>query len=98
VKLSRFLGGTVVIGGLAFGYAGGEYSTEDWRTRRENIAAEQGAIARLVVEIDSMRREVEALETDPTAQERAARERFGMLRPGELMYRIERVPEATGRD
>jgi len=98
VKLTRFLGGTVAIGGLVFGYAGGEYSTEDWRTLRANVAAEQTAIARLVVEIDSMRREVEALETDPKAQERAARERFGMLRPGELMYRIERVPEAAGRD
>lgn len=98
MKLSRFLGGTVAIVGLAFGYAGGEYSTKDWRTLREDIAAEQAAIARLVVEIDSMRREVEALETDPAAQERAARERFGMLRTGELMYKIERVPEAAGRD
>ena len=98
MKLSRFLGGTATIGGLVFGYAGGEYSTEDWRTLRENVAAEQAAIGRLVAEIDSMRREVEALETDPTAQERAARERFGMLRPGELMYRIERVPETAGRD
>lgn len=98
MKLSRLLGGTVAIGGLAFGYAGGEYSTDDWRTLRENVAAEQAAIARLVAEIDSMGQEVEALETDPTAQERAARERFGMLRPGELIYRIARVPEAGGRD
>ncbi len=98
MKLSRFLGGTVAIGALAFGYAGGEYSTEDWRALRENVAAEQAAIVRLMAEIDSMGREVEALETDPAAQERAARERFGMLRPGELMYRIERVPEAAGRD
>ena len=98
MKLGRFLGGTVAIGGLAFGYAGGEYSTDDWRTLKENVAAEQAAIARLVEEIDRMWQEVEALETDPTAQERAARERFGMLRPGELIYRIEHVPETAGRD
>ncbi len=98
MKPGRFLAGAVVVGGLAFGYTGGEYSTGDWRTLRDNVAAEHAAATRLQIEIDSLRREADALETDPAAQERAARERFGMLRPGEMMYRIEEVSAEAGRD
>ena len=98
MKPARVLGGIIALGGLAFGYAGGEYSTGDWRTLRDNVAAERAAIARLRVEIDSLTPEAEALETDPAAQERAARERFGMLRPGELLYRVEPVPVAPVRN
>ncbi len=98
MKTGRFLAGAVVVGGLAFGYTGGEYSTGDLRTLRDNVAAEHAAATRLQIEIDSLRREADALETDPAAQERAARERFGMLRPGEMMYRIEEVSGEAGRD
>ncbi len=98
MKPGRFLAGAVAVGGLAFGFAGGEYSTGDLRTLRDNVAAERAAATLLQIEIDSLRREADALETDPAAQERAARERFGMLRPGEMMYRIEEVPAESGRD
>jgi cell division protein FtsB len=50
----------------------------------------EGAITRLRLEIDSLQKEAEALETDPAAQERVAREAFGMLRPGEILYRVEK--------
>jgi cell division protein FtsB len=98
VKPGRVVAGVVAVGGLLFGYAGGEYSTADLRTLRDNVAAEREAIGRLEREIDSLRPEAEALETDSAAQERAARERFGMLRPGELLYRIERGPPGAGRE
>ena len=98
MKPGPFLAGAVVVGGLAFGYSGGEYSTGDLRTLRDNVAAERAAATLLQIEIDSLRRGADALETDPAAQERAARERFGMLRPGEMMYRVEEVPADDGRD
>ncbi len=98
MKPGPFLAAAAAVSGLAFGYAGGEYSTGDWRTLRDNVAAERAAATRLQIEIDSLRREADALETDPAAQERAARERFGMLRPGEMMYRIEEVSGEAGRD
>ncbi len=98
MRPGRFLAGAVVVGGLAFGYAGGEYSTGDWRTLCDNVATERAVATRLQTEIDSLRREADGLETDPVAQERAARERFGMLRPGEMMYRIEEVAGEAGRD
>ncbi len=98
MKPGRFLAGAVVVGGLAFGYTGGEYSTGDWRTLRDNVATERAVATRLQIDIDSLRREADALETDSAAQERAARERFGMLRPGEMMYRIEEGREGAGRN
>ena len=79
----------VVLGGVAFGAMGGEYSTRDWWTLRENLQAEQAAVVRLGVETDSLGVLAKALETDSAAQERAAREQFGMLRSGEILYRVE---------
>ena len=81
----------VVLGGLVFGLLGGEYSTVDWWKLRNQLRAELQAIERLKVEIDSLEKEIEALETDPETQERVAREAFGMLRPGEILYRVELI-------
>ncbi len=83
----------VVVIGLLFGYLGGEYSSGDLRTLRRDLAAAERAIAALEPEIDSLLQQADALESDPAAQERAARERFGMLRDGEIMYQV--VPSPT---
>ena len=74
----------------AFALLGGEYGTFDWLTLRRQAADEQAAIADLEIEVDSLTRLARALETDPVAQERAAREGFGMIRDGEILYRIVR--------
>jgi len=47
-------------------------------------------------QLDSLQRLAHALETDPAAQERAAREQFGMIRKGELLYRL--VPKVEAGD
>lgn len=92
MKRTRIVGVAVFVGGITFGYAGGEYSTADWQTLRRGVEREQRAIVQLEAEIDSLGVEAEALESDSTAQERAARERFGMLRPGEILYRVRPGP------
>lgn len=38
---------------------------------------------------DSLRSEIQRLRTDTAAIERLARERYGMVRPGEHIYRVE---------
>ena len=88
MKPTRIVGVAVLVGGITFGYAGGEYSTADWRTLHRGVERGRRAIVQLEAEIDSLRIEAEALESDSTRQERAARERFGMLRPGEILYRV----------
>ncbi len=79
---------TLVAGGT-FAVLGGEYSVFDWWQLRKEIKAEQITIDRLQIETDSLTVHAEALEGDPTMQEKVAREVFGMLRPGEILYRVE---------
>ncbi len=76
----------VVLAALAF--QAGEYSTLDWLTLRRQLAEERQAVSDLEVQLDSLERLARALENDPAAQERAAREQFGMIRKGEILYRL----------
>ena len=81
----------ILVGGLAFGLFGGEYRAIDsWKLKRQ-VREEQVALAELNLEIDSLRAYAESLETNRVTQERVARERIGMIRDGEIVYRIEPV-------
>jgi cell division protein FtsB len=80
------LGGAIVMAWVAV--FGGEYSTFDWLTLRRQLASERAEVAHLHTALDSLARLARALETDSATQERAAREQFGMIRNGELLYRI----------
>jgi cell division protein FtsB len=71
-----------------FAVYGGEYSTRDWWTLRVRLAAERDTVRQLESRLDSLGRYARALENDPAAQERAAREQFGMIRDGEILYRL----------
>ncbi len=94
--------------GLAAYYAafGGEYSLFEARAIRLETESTRAELARLHAEADSLRARAEALENDPETIETLARERFGMIRDGEILYRFaeeseggepgERDPEAAG--
>ena len=86
---TRLLTTVGIVGGLAFGAAGGEYATWDWWQLRGELRAELAALDSLRIESDSLEIEVRRLERDPATQERVARERYGMLRPGEIMFQVE---------
>jgi cell division protein FtsB len=89
VSRGRVIGALVFLGGLAFGFFGGEYSTLDWWTLKREIGSQQAALNRLYVELDSLGQAADLLENYRAAQERAARELFGMIRDGEVLYRVE---------
>ncbi|MDP3910353.1 MAG: septum formation initiator family protein [Gemmatimonadales bacterium] len=72
----------------AFAVWGGEYGTPDWITMRRQLADERSAVAALRIEVDSLTRLARDLETNPAVQERVAREQFGMIRDGEVLYRV----------
>ena len=76
------------LGLLALAVWGGEYGTADWITIRRQLADERARVAQLQVEIDSLTKLVKDLETNPAVQERVAREQFGMIRDGEVLYRV----------
>ena len=73
---------------LWFALQGGEYGTTDLFALRRQEADERGQVARLRAVVDSLQRAAQAIEHDPRTQERVARERFGMIRRGELLYRL----------
>ena len=79
---------------LYFALQGGEYGTLDLLQLRRAEAEEQASVMRLERLVDSLSRAATAIERDPRVQERVARERFGMIRKGEFLYRL--VPTGKG--
>ena len=91
MRAGRVIAVVILGGGLVFGLFGGEYRAIDlWKLKRQ-VREEQVALEVLHIEIDSLRAYAESLETNRQTQERVARERFGMVRDGEIVYRIEPV-------
>lgn len=85
---TRVAGIAGAVGLLALAAWGGEYSSADWIIIRRQLAEERTKVAGLRVEIDSLAKLAHDLETDPAMQERVAREQFGMIRDGEILYRV----------
>jgi cell division protein FtsB len=83
------IGGGVVL--VLVAVLAGEYSTIDWLKVRSQLAQERDSVETLRAQVDSLSRVARALENDPATQERAAREQFGLIRNGEILYRI--VPD-----
>jgi cell division protein FtsB len=81
---------------LYFGIQGGEYATTDLFALRRQEASERTQVQRLRLVVDSLQKEAVAIEHDLRTQERVARERFGMIRRGELLYRLV-PPDSTRR-
>ena len=73
---------------LYFAVQGGEYGTLDLLKLRREVAAEQEKVTLLKQALDSLGREAMAIEHDPRVQEHVAREQFGMIRRGELLYKL----------
>jgi len=88
VTRTRIVGIAGGMGLLALAVWGGEYGTADWITIRRQLADERAKVAALRVEIDSLAKLARDLETNPAVQERMAREQFGMIRDGEVLYRV----------
>jgi cell division protein FtsB len=73
---------------LYFALQGGEYGTMDLLQLRREEAEESSNVERLHRMVDSLSRVAWAIEHDPRMQERVAREKFGMLKKGEFLYRL----------
>ncbi|MGE0354850.1 MAG: septum formation initiator family protein [Gemmatimonadales bacterium] len=90
---TRWLVVAALLLGLVFALQAGEFSTWNWLTLRRQVGEERAAIATLRTEIDSLEALTRAVERDPATQERIAREKYGMIRKGEFLYRV--VPADT---
>lgn len=79
----------VILGAVLFALQGGEYSTRDLFRQRSRTRQMRAAVDSLQHEVDSLRRALHAIQTDPAVQERIAREEFGMVRGDkEILYRF----------
>jgi len=91
----RLLAGGVLA--LAGYYAlwGGEYSAFHLLRLKEERREAEARLASTRAQADSLRVLAEKLEQDDAEVERIARERFGMIRDGELLYRFVPVDSAA---
>ena len=79
-----------ILGAVALWFAieGGEYGTIDLlrqQSQRRRLTSEIDSLGRVV---DSLARYKNSVLVDPRVQERIAREKFGMVRGHELLYRF----------
>ncbi|MGI9078796.1 MAG: FtsB family cell division protein [Gemmatimonadaceae bacterium] len=87
--MKRLLLALGILGALVFAVEGGEYGTSDLLRQRSRQRKLERAIDSLEREVDSLTLAKRAILTDPAAQERVAREEFGMVRGSkEILYRF----------
>jgi cell division protein FtsB len=88
-RVWRIVGLLVLVAAIVFAVQGGEYGTTDLfrqRSRKAHLLAE---IDTLEQQVDSLEKVKKSIETDPTVQERIAREEFGLVRGDkEILYRF----------
>lgn len=87
-KIKRLVLPTLL--GLAVYYAlfGGEYSLWELRKARREIQVQEQELSLLKEEVAFLRARADSLENDSATLERIARERFGMIRDGEVLYHL----------
>jgi cell division protein FtsB len=88
VTPTRWAALAAVLFAIWFGLQGGEYATTDLLDLQRREDSTRADVTRLRRVVDSLQKEATAIETDLRTQERVARERFGMIRRGELLYRL----------
>ena len=75
---------------LAFYYAvfGGEHNLFELFRARSSAVQERSRLTDLEQRVDSLAAWADSVRDDPATLERIARERFGMIREGETLYRF----------
>jgi cell division protein FtsB len=89
VKASYLLGVVAVVVGITFALLGGEYKIHHWLQLKDEQRGLEDAVERLEFEIDSLSLLADSIEGDSLKLERVAREDLGMLRDGEVLFRVE---------
>ncbi len=94
-RLVDVLIGALLLGATYFALFGGEYTLFELREMDALQERHKASLARTEAEIEGLRRRAHELKTDPRAIERVSRERYGMIRDGEILYRFR---DPTARD
>jgi|TARA_B100001750_G_C15071429_1_gene381366 cell division protein FtsB len=97
--VSRILSRLIVLIVLgATGYQlifGGDYHLRDLQNLKRQVAIKTAEVDSMNAELDSIRVWGDSLLNDPWVVERVARERYGFIRPGEVLVRFIETDQIT---
>jgi len=82
----------LVIGVILYLFVGGEEGLIEIRRQDQAWAELQARVEQLQAENDSLRQILDMLEHDADYIEKVAREEYGMVKPGEKVYRLQDLP------
>jgi cell division protein FtsB len=88
LKLRYVLGGIFLAGAAYFALFGGEYGMLELREIRAERAREEQRLEEVRAEVVRLEATVDSLQHDSARIERLARERWGLIKPGERLYRF----------
>lgn len=83
---------------IYFATAGGEYSVLEVRRAEAELEQRRAELPVVRRQIDSLRARIDSLRHHDEALERFARERYGFIRDGELLYRFSETPSEEESD
>jgi len=89
-RLAKILLPGLLVVAVYYAVFGGEYSMFELHGTRVALESESVTLGELESQIDSLVAWSDSLRNDPHTLERVAREKFGMVKPGEHLYRIKR--------
>ena len=87
-RLKKTILSAILLLAVYYAVFSGEYSWFALREVRMELEEVEDELARKRQQIDSLLALADSVESDPSMLERIARERFGMIRDGETLYRF----------
>jgi len=96
--LRRFVFPAVLVVAGYYALFGGEYTVLDLRGVQAETQEATEKLQDLRAVTDSLTLRVDSLDHDDQTLEALARERFGMIRDGEILYRYTGDPDTDGED
>jgi cell division protein FtsB len=88
VTPARWIAVVVLILAAIFAWTGGTFSERNYLALRRDEVEANRRLAQLKHEVESLQAYRDSLEHNPVVQERVARDKLGMLRPGEITFTI----------
>jgi cell division protein FtsB len=88
LKLKVLFGIGLLMGAAYFAVFGGDYDAFDLRRVRQERALEEQRAQEVSTEVTELRARRDSLANDSATIERLARERYGLIRDGERLYRF----------
>ena len=88
VQILRLVVTGLLVTAAYYAFFGGEYSALELRRIGRDVMDASVAVAAIEAETARLERRAHALENDPRTLEILARESFGMIRDGEVLYRF----------